>query len=255
MKSKYSHKNYLLKAVKLIPPIEQSTGSVGKLIMLSNHIGNIEDIPHRSLQEIRLADLLVFEEDRPARQVLKIAKVHREYLKFSEHIQKETLEVVEEHLKSGKTVTYMSDQGCPALADPGCALVNLALTVGAKLKVVPGPSAITAAIAACPFPLKRYHFEGFLPQKKGDMAARLRKLKNHPEPIVLLDAPYRRYNLLKAIEDTMPNRRIFLAIDISGAGEDFQLGVSSELLRRGDCREKLNFVLILEEFGSARSRG
>ena len=91
------------------------TTQIGTLVMASNHIGCTDDIPNRALETLKTADLVLFEEDRPARQTLKAAGIRRDYLKFNEHHQMQTLDEVAEALKKGRTVIYMSDQGSPAL--------------------------------------------------------------------------------------------------------------------------------------------
>ena len=134
------------------------------LILGSNSIGNPLDIPLRVLEYVKTADLLVFEEDRPARTVLKRAGVHKDYIKYSEHNQTDTLEQIGQAFKLGKTVLYMSDQGCPNLADPASNILKLAYKMKVKLQVIPGPSSITAAISACPFDMSSFLYQGFLPR-------------------------------------------------------------------------------------------
>ena len=75
------------------------TTQIGTLVMASNHIGCTDDIPNRALETLKTADLVVFEEDRPARQTLKAAGIRRDYLKFNEHHQMQTLDEVAEALK------------------------------------------------------------------------------------------------------------------------------------------------------------
>ena len=129
----------------------------GKLTVASNSIGNDKDVPQRTLEAIRSSDLLVFEEDRPARRLLKLAGVHRDYFKHNEHKDNETLEEVRNYLIAGKSVFYCSDQGSASLADPGKELTSIAFELGVKIEVIPGPSSITAAISACPFDLSLIH--------------------------------------------------------------------------------------------------
>ena len=75
----------------------------GQLIMASNSLGNPIDTPERSLEALRSSDLLIFEEDRPARLALKTAGIHKEYVKFTEHREEATLDLLKECLRAGKT--------------------------------------------------------------------------------------------------------------------------------------------------------
>jgi 16S rRNA (cytidine1402-2'-O)-methyltransferase len=217
--------------------------------MAATHIGNPIDIPVRTLDAARTADLLVFEEDRPARLVLKSAGVHREYLRYSEHKQAETIEAIEEAFRAGKSVLFMSDQGCPSVADPGGAVVDVADRCGARVEVIPGPSSITAALSACPFAGREYFFVGFLPRENEDRFKRLKQLQAMHVPLVMMDTPYRMKHLVAACEKVFgAKHRGLLAIDISGPAEAFHLGTLKMLLKAAEqVTEKLNFVLVLDK--------
>lgn len=215
--------------------------------MAATHIGCLVDIPARSLNWLKNADLLIFEEDRPAKQVLKAAKVQRDYLKFNEHYQKETLEKLKECLQKQGIALYMSDQGTPNLADPGKALLNIAYQLNAQVVVIPGPSSITAAIAACPFDLSQFSFAGFLPRIPAEREQRLSELRQRREALVIMDTPYRLKALLAACKAVFPNNhRAFLAIDITGENEEYIAGSFTALQKKAENVTKLNFVLIVE---------
>jgi len=223
--------------------------SSGAFILAANALGNLKDIPLRAIEMIQIADLLVFEEDRAARQTLKAAKVHKNYLRFSEHHQQDTLDEVRNYLESGKTVLYMSDQGCPGLADPGRDLVKIAYDLGAKIQMIPGPSSVTAAIAVCPFDTSQFFYAGFIEREKEKREAQLKQLRqSYRAPIVILDTPYRLIQLLESCEKALGGRtRAVLSLDISGEEEQHWFDSISKLLGRAKKLEKeLNFVLIIE---------
>lgn len=221
---------------------------INKLTMAATHLGNLQDIPSRSLQTLREADLLVFEEDRPARAVLKAAGVHRDYLKYSEHDQEETLETVARMLKGGGWVSYMSDQGMPGMADPGRQIVALAYQLGIPVEVIPGPSSVTVAIAAAPFDCSSFHFLGFPPREGPQRAKALREAAAMGSPVILMDAPYRLATLLAASREAFGReRRGLLALDISGPHEAFWCASLDQLGKRASSlTEKLNFILVIE---------
>ena len=226
----------------------EAGSSTGTLYMLSTHIGHTEDLPLRSLSVLREADLLVFEEDRPARRALKAAKVQREYLKFSEHVQKETLASLRACLERGGTVAYMSDQGSPVLADPGFPVLALAWKLNAKIRVIPGPSSLTAALSACPFRVEDFYFAGFLSRREKERREQIVAIGRREEAVMLMDAPYRLRSLLASLAGSLAaNRRCFLALDISGPDEQWLYGSLTEIgSRMARIEKKLNFVLILE---------
>lgn len=225
--------------------INQDKKKEGILIMAGTSIGQPIDIPLRSLDALRTSDCLVFEEDRPARKALKAAGIHRDYLKYSEHNQSDTLKTIAEHLRNGDKVTYMSDQGMPTIADPGKQLLQLAYSIGAKVSVIPGPSSITAALAACPFTNDQFIYRGFLPREPAKREKAILLLKEKDEPVVILETPYRRKALLQDFLRTFGyKRKALLALDITGPQETFIFGTFADLINAPEDK-KLNFVLIL----------
>jgi 16S rRNA (cytidine1402-2'-O)-methyltransferase len=226
------------------------TAPEGLLVMASNHIGCVDDIPSRALEYLRTADLVVFEEDKPARSTLKAAGIHKEYLKFNEHHQEFTLDEVKNGLKAGQTVIYMSDQGSPALADPGRHLNKLAFELGAKVKVIPGPSSVTAALSAAPFECNRFRYVGFPPREPEKRNKFFSNEISTGDTIVLMDTPYRLNALIDELSSTHPQHKSLLAIDVSGENESFLYG-SFKFLKTKITKEKLNFVMVIE--GSSKT--
>lgn len=218
-----------------------------RLILAANSIGDSQDVPARSIISLKEADLLIFEEDRPARAALKAAGLRRPYLKFSEHRSPETLEALRECLKQNKTVCYMSDQGMPNLSDPGKELILEAFKLGARLQVIPGPSSITAALAACPFLDNGYRYCGLLDRKADARNKQLQQLAQEYTPQVIIDVPYRlRALLASCIASHGRNRKALLALDITGPFEEYICATLDRIQKRvTGIDRKLNFVLIL----------
>lgn len=224
----------------------ESHPSRGLLYMAASHIGNAEDTPLRTLKVLRECELLIFEEDRPARQLLKQAGIQRPYLKYNEHHPQDVLDLAEEALRAGKAVVYVSDQGCPTLADPGRELLVRAYASQAQVRVIPGPSSVTAAISACPFSMESFRFCGFLPAQMEKRELELESLRNQSVPLVILDTPYRLEALLASCAKVFgSSKKAFLALDITGEEEAYVLGNFKHLSEamRG---KKLNFVLIIQ---------
>ncbi|MCH2174718.1 MAG: SAM-dependent methyltransferase [Lentisphaeria bacterium] len=217
----------------------------GHLIMASTCLGLPDDIPERTAKYAKEADLVVFEERRPARQVLKKAGVHREFLCYNEQHQQSTLNEVRASLLSNKTVMYCSDQGCPTLEDPGRPLLKLAYSVNAKISVIPGPSSLTAALSACPFETKQFQFLGFLPRETKQRLKALRKVAANNSMQIIMDTPYRLQALLESCNQTLGDRSLMLALDISGKQEQFLIASAKILINKTAQYKKLNFVLVV----------
>lgn len=219
----------------------------GKLIVAANSLGCSDDIPVRALEALRCADLVIFEELKPARQTLKKASIHRDFLRLSEHEEKDTIEQAGEALKNGKSIIYMPDQGCANICDPGRQLLEVAYGLGSTVSVIPGPSAITAALAACPFDTSRFLSWGYLPRQEDKRLELLNEISRYPFPTVILDTPYRLRPLLSACEEAIgSHRRALLALDITGESEAFHYETLAVLKREYSGSKKLNFVLVIE---------
>lgn len=215
--------------------------------MAANSLGLADDIPSRSLEAVRNADLLIFEEDKPARQTLKAAGVHREYLKYNEQSQRDILDTVREYLLNDKTILYMSDQGCPTLEDPGYEVCRTARKANARIKVIPGPSSLTAALSACPFSNKAFDFLGFPPREETQRKTFFKQMHGKKSLQIFMDTPYRLKRVLETCIQVFPEEaKGYIALDISGEDENYLTGKFQTLYDEVcEIDKKLNFVMII----------
>ena len=231
---------------------KENTKPFGTLWIAATTLYDLQDIPLRSLELLRTCPFLIFEEDKRARQFLKAAQVHRQWMRYTEQREAFTLEELERELRAGNDALYMSDQGTPGLADPGRDLVNVAYRIGAPVRCVPGPSSLTAAISVCPLDCKRFEFAGFPPREESEREGFIRARLNQPWPVVIFETPYRMnvfFETLAKVFQGSP-RRVFVALDISGPNESFIIGSAEDILKKIKAlSEKLNFVAIIEGTG------
>ncbi len=221
----------------------------GIFYFAANAIGNPKDISSQALELLKTCDVVCFEEDRGARVALKQAGIHRDYFKFTEHREQATLSELHSALQNNQSVIYMSDQGASNVADPGQDLIALANSCGARIRIVPGPSSITAALMACPFDGKKFYFGGFLPREKNLRELELKNISaNIFHMLIFLETPYRRDVFLESVLSVIKNtRRVFLAFNISCEDEKYFTGSAAEcvVFSKGLPKD-LNFVCILE---------
>lgn len=231
---------------------KENTKPFGTLWIAATTLYDPQDIPPRSLELMRTCPFLVFEEDKRARQFLKAAQVHRQWMRYTEQREAFTLEELERELRAGNDALYMSDQGTPGLADPGRDLVNVAYRIGAPVRCVPGPSSLTAAISVCPFDCKRFEFAGFPPREESEREDFIRARLNQTWPVVIFETPYRMnvfFETLAKVFQGSP-RRVFVALDISGPNESFIVGTAEDTRKKINAlSENLNFVAIIEGNG------
>lgn len=217
----------------------------GELILAATHIGQPLDTPIRTLEALKTADLLVFEEIKPAHLLLKTAGIKREFLLYNEHQDQKTIKEVAKTLKEGQTVLYCSDQGSPALADPGYELAKLAITAGHRISIIPGPSSLTAACSAFPYKLERFYFAGFPPKEAKARESFLADLDHLSCPIIMMDTPYRLGALLSACGRLLKrHKKGFLAINASMEDEVYLMDNFKNLEDKVKDIGKKNFVLI-----------
>lgn len=216
------------------------------LILLGNSIGHSLDIPARSLQWLKDADLVVFEEAKIARQSLKSAGIHRDFILHNEHKNRDSLAEIEEYLNLQKNVCYMSDQGMPGIADPGYQLVELAYSIDTKVQIISGPSSVTSVVAAYPDKVNEFHFAGFLPRTSKSRLQRLNELSKLRVPVVLMDTPYRLRALIKDVCTVYgKNHKALLAIEISNTSEEYHYKKLGDLQRICADKPRENFVLMV----------
>lgn len=229
----------------------------GHLILAANTLGTLDQLPEATCTLLREAQLVIFEEDRPGRQTLKKAGVHREYLKYNEHKSEDTVTQLRDCLTKGETALYMSDQGMPNIADPGRELLACAYQLGAKVTVIPGACSVTAALAACPELKDQYLYYGFLPREPEERRSELTRLLELPFPSVVLETPYRYRPLVDDLAACAGKaRKVLLAVDIAGPDQGFYWLKVAELAAMAESiHKKLNFVIVISpQAGSPSGR-
>ena len=122
-------------------------------------------------------------------------------------------------------MALISDAGTPAVADPGLSAVRIARRVGAEVSVIPGPSAVVAALAVSGLPSERFVFEGFLPRRGQERSARLAALVAEVRTIVLFSATARVVQDLSALAGALgDDRGITISRELTKAHEEVWSG-------------------------------
>jgi 16S rRNA (cytidine1402-2'-O)-methyltransferase len=138
------------------------------------------------------ADVIACEDTRMTGKLLQLAGVgSRPLIAVHEHNEASMVEPVLDRLRRGETVALVTDAGLPGISDPGERLVRAAAEAGFTVSVVPGPSAAVAALVISGLPTGRFVFEGFLPRKGSERAARLTDIAASSRTVVLYEAPHR----------------------------------------------------------------
>jgi 16S rRNA (cytidine1402-2'-O)-methyltransferase len=138
-------------------------------------------------------------------------------------------------LRSGDDVLLVTDAGMPGVSDPGYRLVAAAAAAGLPVTVLPGPSAVTAALAVSGLPTDRFCFEGFPPRRKGDRARRFAELAAEPRTLVFFEAGRRAGGTLAELAAAFgPDRRAVVCRELSKTHEEIRRGTLGELAAWAD---------------------
>jgi 16S rRNA (cytidine1402-2'-O)-methyltransferase len=170
----------------------------GALVLCGSPIGNSGDASPRLREALETADIVAAEDTRRLRRLASDLgiKVSGELFSYYEGNERGRVPQLVERMLGGSVVALITDAGMPAISDPGFRLVRAAAQAGVPVRVVPGPSAVTTALALSGLPSDRWVFEGFLPRGGGERRSRLAQLATEPRTIVLLESPRRTERLL-----------------------------------------------------------
>ena len=213
------------------------------LYLVPTPIGNLGDVTARAKEVLAEADVVLCEDTRTTGSLLKLLGLSAKRLAaFHAHNEHQRTAGYVEELRAGATVALVSDAGTPAISDPGFLLVRAAREAGVTVSCLPGPTAFVPALAASGLPCDRFHFEGFLPQKKG-RHTRLSYLAELPHTFVLYESPHRLGKCLRELAERCGEGRMgCVAREVSKVHEEVRGGTLGELVGyfgegkvRGEC--------------------
>jgi 16S rRNA (cytidine1402-2'-O)-methyltransferase len=173
----------------------------GKLTVCATPIGNLEDASPRLARTLAEADLVACEDTRQTRKLLTHLGVQTRMVSYHEVGERERAEQVADRVAAGARVALVTDAGMPGVSDPGYLLVAACLARGVQVDVVPGPSAVLAALVVSGLPTDRFCFEGFPPRRTGVRDRRLAELATEPRTMVFFEAPHRVLATLAAMAE------------------------------------------------------
>ncbi|HZB02659.1 MAG TPA: 16S rRNA (cytidine(1402)-2'-O)-methyltransferase [Actinomycetota bacterium] len=219
----------------------------GTLFLVGTPIGNLDDLSARARSTLASVDLVVAEDTRRTGRLLRSLDIRAPQLSMFEGNEERRAAEIVERLEGGADVAVVTDGGMPLVSDPGYRVVRLAVERGLDVQVVPGPSATIAALVVSGLPTDRFSFEGFLPRRAGDRAARLASLRDDPRTLVFFESPRRAAGLLLEIRATFGGRRMALCRELTKLHEEVLRGTADELLAVLADRELRGEVVLVVE--------
>ncbi len=225
------------------------------LYIVPTPIGNLGDITYRAIEILSTADLILAEDTRITRRLLDKYNITTHLRSYHAHNEHQATENVMQLLQEGKTIALVSDAGTPGISDPGFLLARGCRELDLEIVVLPGPTAFVPALVGSGFPSDRFHFEGFLPHKKG-RNTRWKYLKAVPNTVILYESPYRLIKCLGEIKEHIGDeRKVCVVREISKMHEQYHFGSASQLMDEfGKKPEKVKGEMVVLIASAASDR-
>jgi 16S rRNA (cytidine1402-2'-O)-methyltransferase len=210
----------------------------GRLDVVATPIGNLSDLGARAREALAAADLIAAEDTRHTLALLNSIGVSKPLLSLHSHNEARRVPEVLARLAAGAVVALVSDAGTPLLSDPGFDLVREAVAAGFEVRAIPGPSAITAALAVAGLPTVRFCFEGFLPARLRERQSALAALAGETRTLVFFEAPHRiAQSLVDLSEAFGEERQAVVTRELTKVHETIYRGTLGELAQRALAEE------------------
>ena len=182
------------------------------LYLIPTPIGNMEDITYRSLNTLKMVDIILCEDTRESIKLLKYYDINKKLVACHEFNESNIKEYVLNELKNGKNIGLITDQGTPIISDPGYIVSRFIIEQGYNVISLPGATAFVPALTSSGLEPSPFLFYGFLNSKQSKMKEELNILKDYPFTFILYEAPHRLNNTLKVMLDILGDRSEFVLV-------------------------------------------
>ena len=224
---------------------QKSYDNSPSLYLIPTPVGNMEDITLRSINTLKMVDLLLCEDTRITGELLSKLEIKKKLIHSDDHTEDGLKEMVVEKLKEGLNIGLVTDRGTPIISDPGYKIVEYVSKCGFNVISLPGPTAFVPALTASGINPQPFLFYGFLNSKESKREKELESLKKMPYTIILYEAPHRIKDMLESLLKVFGDRKIALNREISKKYEEIIRGTISEVLEVVD-ELKGEMVVVVE---------
>jgi len=199
------------------------------LYIVGTPIGNLGDITYRAVETLKEVDLILAEDTRHSRRLLNHYDIRKPMTSCHKFNEAQRSGWLVQKIEQGAAVALISNAGMPAVSDPGARSVQACRAAGLPVRVVPGPTAVSSAVALSGWGGRAFRFEGFLPPKSGARQKRLEALLEAAEPVVIYEAPYKILRLLGELSACFGEREMVLCRELTKKFEECRAGTAAEL--------------------------
>lgn len=201
------------------------------LVLAATPLGDSRDASPRLVSALAEADVIAAEDTRRLRSLATALDVtpRGRVVSFYEDVETSRLPKLLESLRAGETVVLVTDAGMPSVSDPGYRLVAACVEEELPVTCLPGPSAVTTALALSGLPSDRFCFEGFAPRKPGEKGRWFRELAGEPRTVVFFESPHRLAATLSEAAEALGDRRAAVCRELTKTYEEVRRGTLPEL--------------------------
>ncbi|MBX2870758.1 MAG: 16S rRNA (cytidine(1402)-2'-O)-methyltransferase [Saprospiraceae bacterium] len=222
------------------------------LYIVPTPIGNMEDITLRALRILKEVQLVLAEDTRMTKKLLTHYEIDTPLRSFHAHNEHQVTESLIAQLNQGAEMALVSDAGTPGISDPGFLLARACHEAGISVSALPGATAFVPALVASGLPSDKFHFEGFLPHKKG-RKTRLEYLASLPNTFILYESPHRLVKCLGQLaEHCGADREACVARELSKVYEEIRTASLADLAAHFEQQPKVKGEIVVVVSGKRR---
>ena len=220
-----------------------NTDKKKNLYIVSTPIGNLSDISFRAVETLRKSDYILCEDTRVSRNLLDKYQVQSNLISNHKFNEKKNLSKIIKLIKEGYYVSLISDAGTPSVSDPGAILIRECIKNDIEIIPLPGPSAVTSAVAISGFS-EKFFFYGFFPEKNKVLIDDLDALSKIDCSIVFFISPKKINKLIPLIKKNFAGRKILICREMTKFFEEYLRSEVNELeLFKHNLKGELTIVI------------
>ena len=212
--------------------IQRSYNDTPSLYLIPTPIGNLEDITLRSLNILKVVDVILCEDTRNTSFLLNHYNIKKRLISCHEYNESKIIEKVVSMLKDNMNIALVTDQGTPIISDPGYIISRGVIDAGFNVISLPGTTAFVPALTISGIEPSPFMFYGFLNAKSGKQIEELKSLKDYKYTIIFYEAVHRIKKTLENMLKVFGDRNVAICREISKIHEEV-------------CRDKISNVIDL----------
>ena len=204
----------------------------GRLVLAATPMGQVGDASPRLREALATADVVAAEDTRRTRTLAAAldVRITGRVVSFYDAVESARAPGLVAEVAAGRTVLLVTDAGMPSVSDPGYRLVAACVAEDLPVTCLPGPSAVTTALALSAIPCERFCFDGFPPRKPGARQTWFAQLLHEPRACVFFEAPHRlAASLADAVTVLGAERRAAVCRELTKTYEEVRRGTLAEL--------------------------